>query len=389
MRPRELAATFAFLMVFLTAPLAARAQGVAALTLSPATIAGGSGGSSTGTVTLDAPAPAGGVVVTLASSNIELAATVASITVPEGADTAAFTVGTNAFYRRYSGLAFSVTISATHATTQSATLTVTAQPLPADFLRGVLPFDIRQWQGLICGGFDPIGGEAGILFQCVPATQTAPGTCTFRQECSIGCRRVAPAGVVFNDFCATTGPNPVAVSRNYITSGDRVPATVVTEAPVGARFTEADVGVRSSQGLPGAINGGNADASAFPPTQPVPTGAGSVGFEVATSYVPLTSFLDVHGAWADAGNGIITTNGRVGRAWVAMVPPDPPPALPIPTLAVFLIFGTNPVVGGLARDSRKYRLQRHLFRWRADHHADEQPPGDRIGAGDRSDAPGP
>ena len=50
-------------------------EGVAGLTLSPTTILGGSGGSATGTVTLNAPAPEGGVVVTLASSNVELAAT--------------------------------------------------------------------------------------------------------------------------------------------------------------------------------------------------------------------------------------------------------------------------------------------------------------------------
>ena len=40
-------------------------EGVASLTLNPTTITGGSGGISTGTVTLNAPAPAGGVVVTL------------------------------------------------------------------------------------------------------------------------------------------------------------------------------------------------------------------------------------------------------------------------------------------------------------------------------------
>ena len=84
------------------------------------------------------------------------------------------------------------------------------------------------------GRIGSIGGNPEILYECTPATATEFGNCTFRQECSIGCRRVAPAGVVFKDFCATTGPNPVAVSRNYTISGDRVPATLVTEAPVEA-----------------------------------------------------------------------------------------------------------------------------------------------------------
>ena len=56
------------------APMGFQTPAVLSLTLSPSTIAGGSGGSSTGTVTLNGPAPAGGAVVTLASSNIELAA---------------------------------------------------------------------------------------------------------------------------------------------------------------------------------------------------------------------------------------------------------------------------------------------------------------------------
>src|SRR5262245_14566198 len=86
--------------------------GLAAVALTPTTITGGSGASSTGTITLDAPAPAGGLVVALGSSNVELAASLPSITVPAGATSATFQVATNARFRRYSGLAFSVTISA-------------------------------------------------------------------------------------------------------------------------------------------------------------------------------------------------------------------------------------------------------------------------------------
>lgn len=322
-------------------------EGVLSLTLDPTTIAGGSAGSSTGTITLNAPAPAGGVVVTLASSNVELAATVPRITVPEGATTATFTVGTNARYRRYSGLAFTVTISATHAATRSDTLTVTAPPPPPSFTSGVAPGARFQWQGRICGRIGPIGGNPEILYDCTPATATEFGTCTFRQECSIGCRRVPPTDVVFNDFCATTGPNPVALSQNHITSGDRVPATLVAEAPVGAALTQGLPGAISNQGVPGAINGINLNASVFPHDGgiTIPTGASSVGFDVATSYVPAITFIDVVGDWGDQGS-VVTTNGRGGHAWLAMVPPDPPPALPIPTLGDFKITGLNPVTGG-------------------------------------------
>ena len=330
-------------------------QGVLSVTLNPSTIAGGTGGTSTGTVTLNAPAPAGGVVVTLASSNVELAATMPSVTVPAGATQATFTVTTNSFYRRFGGLAFSVTISATHNATVSSTLNVTAQARPAAFNSGVAAGDRIQWAGLMCSDIPPIGFEGGILFQCTlpPAVQGQWGSCTFRQECRIGCRRVPPPdGVNFNDFCATTGPNPIAVSSNYIVSGDRVPANLILEAPAppGGTFS----GFVSAS----TVNG---NASAFPnSTQPIdpffpfpnlayPTGASSAVFDVGTSYVPSTNFVLVNGEWhppGSSGNPFVINEGRSGLGWIVAVPPNPPPAAPTPTLGDFIIVGNNPVTGG-------------------------------------------
>ncbi len=319
-------------------------EGVASLTLNPAVVTGGTGITSFGTVTLNAPAPAGGVVVMLASSNVELAATVPSIAIPAGAIQGTFTVATNVSYRKYSGLPFNVAISATHAATVTATLTVTAQPPPADFSSGSTAGANTQWSGSMCGGIAPIGGNKEILYNCSPApTNTAGfGSCTFQQECSIGCRRVPPGGGAFNDFCAATGPNAVAVSRNYFISGDHVPATVVTEAPVAIPTT----------GVPGALSL-EANARGFSPDDvgglhfPVGVGATSMPFDVATSYVPAIEFVDVNGFWYDADiPPFLITNGRGGHAWVAMVPPDPPPALPIPTPVQFKIVGANPVTGG-------------------------------------------
>ncbi|HEX7103964.1 MAG TPA: WD40 repeat domain-containing protein, partial [Nitrolancea sp.] len=55
-----------------------------------------SGGSATGTVTLSAPAPAGGIIVALSSSDATNASVPTSVVVPEGADQATFTVQTSA-----------------------------------------------------------------------------------------------------------------------------------------------------------------------------------------------------------------------------------------------------------------------------------------------------
>ena len=62
------------------------------LTLNPTSVKGGS--PSTGTVTLSGPAPSGGAVVSLASSNTNVAVVLASVTVPAGATSASFSVTT-------------------------------------------------------------------------------------------------------------------------------------------------------------------------------------------------------------------------------------------------------------------------------------------------------
>ena len=231
---------------------------------------------------------------------------------------------------------------------------MTAQARPAAFNSGVAAGDQTQWAGLMCSNIPPMGFEGGILFQCSlpPPVQGQWGSCTFRQECNIGCRRVPPSGVNFNDFCATTGPNPVAVSSNYIVGGDRVPASLILEAPAPAGGTTSGFVSAST------VNG---NAIAFPnasqfthPNFPFPnlafqTGASTAVFDVATSYTPSTSFVLVNGEWHPPGGGgnfFIIDQGRSGHAWIAAAPPNPPPATPIPTLGAFRIVGANPVTGG-------------------------------------------
>jgi hypothetical protein len=98
-------------------PPAASALG--ALSLSPTSVKGG--GSVTGTVTLTAPAPPNGALVTLASSKPSLASVPSSVLVAGGTTTRSFTVTTSAARKNAT-----VTISATYAgVTKTATLAVT------------------------------------------------------------------------------------------------------------------------------------------------------------------------------------------------------------------------------------------------------------------------
>src|SRR5437016_4961766 len=89
------------------------------LTLNPTSVVGGLQ-TSTGTVTLSGPAPAGGAQVMLSSSN-GAASVPSSVTVPAGATSATFAVSTSVVL-----VSTSVTISASYnGTTQTATLSVT------------------------------------------------------------------------------------------------------------------------------------------------------------------------------------------------------------------------------------------------------------------------
>ncbi len=94
---------------------------LSSLTLNPTTVQGGN--SSTGTVTLSGPAPAGGAVVALSSSNTSVATVPSSVTVSGGATSASFTVRT----QRVNSTT-TVTISGSYSgTNRSALLTVTGR----------------------------------------------------------------------------------------------------------------------------------------------------------------------------------------------------------------------------------------------------------------------
>jgi hypothetical protein len=91
---------------------------VSSLTLDPTSVIGGVQ-SSTGTVTLSGPAPAGGAQVALSSDN-GAASVHSSVTVPAGATTATFTVGTSTVL-----FTTSAHISASYnGTTRTASLTI-------------------------------------------------------------------------------------------------------------------------------------------------------------------------------------------------------------------------------------------------------------------------
>lgn len=173
-------------------PVAA-SSALAQLSLSPSELNGGSGG--TGTVVLNGTAPAGGAVVALQSSQPAVAGVPQTVTVPQGASSASFTIGTQPVTAPVT-----VTLAASwQQVTRSATLTVKPAAPSAELSRLSLA-STRVYGGNILRAVvrlsapAPAGGLRVNLSSSLPAVASVPATLT------------VPAGATRGDFSIRTVP---------------------------------------------------------------------------------------------------------------------------------------------------------------------------------------
>ena len=101
------------------------------------------------TVTLTAPAPAGGAVIRLESNTTEAARFPSSVTVPEGATTATFRIDTSTVPTRTT-----VTITATYAGLARTTTLVVTLPLPRASFTVTSPTYGSEACGIVSGGLE-------------------------------------------------------------------------------------------------------------------------------------------------------------------------------------------------------------------------------------------
>jgi hypothetical protein len=152
---------------------------VSTLSLNPAKVFGGN--ASTGTVTLTTPAPPGGAVVNLGSSNTSVATVPATVTVPAGATSASFTVSTNTVLPpTYSQIAISIGASAGGASI-SQTLLVA---LPEAMLSSLTLSPPSIGAGgaavgtVLLNAAAPAGGATVALSSSNPPVATVPASVT-------------------------------------------------------------------------------------------------------------------------------------------------------------------------------------------------------------------
>jgi len=196
---------------------------LSSLTLNPTTVIGGAQ-SSTGTVTLSGPAPAGGAQVMLSSSN-GAASVPSTVTVPAGAASATFPVNTTAV-----AASTAVTISASYAgVTQTATLIVTPPPPP-----------LPTVSSLTLNPTSVVGGaqsSTGTVTLSGPARAGGAQVALARDNAaaSVPSSVTVPAGATSATFTVST--SAVLVSTNVTISasynGTTRTATLTVSPPLG------------------------------------------------------------------------------------------------------------------------------------------------------------
>ena len=265
-----------------TAALTVTAPTLLSAALNPTPVTGGA--SSSGTVTLSGPAPAGGTVVTLSSNDVAKGVTVpASVTVASGSTSATFTTATTAVTAN-----ITATISATlGATTKTATLTVAVPTLlsvtlnPTSVVGGsssagtvsltgpaptggiavslssnsttsgiTVPASVTVAPGQTTAAFSvsttavasnvtaTITGTQGSTTKTVTLAVTAPTFISLQVNPSIVLGGAASTGAVNISSAAPTGGLTFALSSNSTASGVTVPSSVTIAAgQTSASFT--------------------------------------------------------------------------------------------------------------------------------------------------------
>ena len=318
------------------------AVSLASLAVNPASVVGGN--SSTGTVTLSGPAPAGGAQVALSSSNTTAARTPASVTVAAGASSATFTVSTSAV-----SASTAVTISATYAgVSKTASLTVQPATPPAVTLNSLAlnPTSVvggNSSTGTVTlSGPAPAGGAQVALSSSNTTVARTPASVTIAAGASSATFTVSTSVVSASttaNISATRGGisktasltvKPVPPPSPTPTSLTLSPASVV--GGNGSTGTVTLSGPAPAGGAQIALSSSNTSVARVPASVTVAAGATTATFTASTSVVTASTAVTLSAAY-----------GGVTRSASLTVQPVPAPA---PTLSSLTLSPTS-VVGGM------------------------------------------
>jgi hypothetical protein len=285
-----------------TAVTAPTTVALASVVLSSSSVSGGT--PLTGILTLTGLAPAGGAIVTIASSNAAVTAP-ASVTIPEGSNSLSFAITTTA-------VAASTTITASYASaSQTATLTttvVTAPALQSVFLSAAVSIAGVPVQGTITlTAPAPAGGLTVALtssspLATVPATVVVQSGNTIQTfAIDIGASPTTSAATI-TATCAgiartaalTIGQLALSIGPASVPGG--LPVTGVISLPTPAPGTGALVALAS-----------NSPQAIVPASVMIPAGATSQTFTIATLDAPPTRLATITATYGGSSQSATVT----------------------------------------------------------------------------------
>jgi len=275
------------------------AVSLASLAVNPASVVGGN--SSTGTVTLSGPAPAGGAQVALSSSNTTVARTPASVTIAAGASSATFTVSTSVV-----SASTTANISATRdGISKTASLTVKPVPPPSPTPTSLTlsPTSVVGGNGstgtVTLSGLAPAGGAQIALSSSNTSVARVPASVTVAAGATTA-TFTASTSVVTASTAVTLSAAYGGVTRSASLTVQPVPAPAPTLSSLTLSPTSVVGGMQASRGTvtlsaPAPAGGAqitlssSSGAASVPASVFIPAGASSATFTVNTSAVLIST----------------------------------------------------------------------------------------------------
>ncbi len=292
-----------------TATLTVQPAALASLALSPRTLLGGK--NSTATVTLTGPAPAGGVVVTLSSSNPGVASVPppGSITVPGGATTATGTITTQPV-----STTTSLTISASyHGITRPDTLSVLAAGLTSVALSPAsLTGGSSSTATVTLSGEAPAAGDVVTLSSSNPSVAQLPGSVTVLGNATTATVTVTTQPVstttsvtIYAKYGAVTRTATLSVKAPALVSIAVNPTSVAGGANSTATVTLS--GPAPAAGVVVALSSSNTAAATVPASLTVPGGATTGSAIVNTKAVASSTVVNIIAKYGGATKSAVLT----------------------------------------------------------------------------------
>jgi hypothetical protein len=293
------------------------AGALSTITLNPASVIGGT--SSTGTVTLSHPAPTGGAVVTLSSSNTTVAQVLASVTVAANATTATFTLTTSPVASNTS-----LTISGIYGATKTANLTVTAPTLRAISVSPTSVIGGNSSIGTVTlNGPAPAGGASVTLSSNNTSAAQVPANVTVAAGATTATFTVTTSPVASNTSLTISGIYGATKTANLTVTAPTLSAISVSPTSViGGNSSTGTVTLNGPAPVGGAVvslSSNNTSAAQVPSSVAVPANSTTATFTVTTNPVATATTATIsatYGATKTVGLNVIAN----GVSSVAMSP---------------------------------------------------------------------